>query len=153
MRLAGRSTAALGLAALVVAVARAGSAAGGVTYLPGDQVAAAFAKGAPLIETEAYKVHASRRDGPGQVEIHARDTDIIYVLTGTATFVTGGEIVGGVPTAPEEVRGPSMSGGEARTLRPGDLVIVPNGTTHWFKEVPAPMTYYVVKVRAAGESR
>jgi glc operon protein GlcG len=124
-----------------------------VRYLPAKDVAAAFAKGMPLVETEAYKVHASRRDTPGQVEIHTRDIDIIYVLTGTATFVTGGAIVGGAPTAPEEIRGPSMTGGEARTLQPGDLVIVPNGTTHWFREVPAPMTYYVVKVRAAGEGR
>ena len=34
-----------------------------------------------------------------------------------------------------------------------EVLIVPNGTPHWFKEVPARMTYYVVKVRASGDSR
>jgi glc operon protein GlcG len=30
---------------------------------------------------------------------------------------------------------------------PGDVVIIPNGVPHWFKEVQAPFDYYVVKVR------
>src|SRR6476659_10145477 len=67
----------------------------GVRYLPNDQVQAAFAKGAPMIETDAFKVLASRRDRDGQAEVHARDTDIMYVLEGTATLVTGGQVVNG----------------------------------------------------------
>lgn len=31
----------------------------------------------------------------------------------------------------------------------GDVVVIPNGTPHWFKEVKAPFLYYVVKVRQA----
>lgn len=119
-----------------------------VTYLPTDKVAAAFAKGMPLVEVENYKVHASRRDAAGQAEVHDKDTDIIYVLAGTATFVTGGSVACGKTVAPEEVRGTSVEGGETRRLSPGDVVIVPNGTPHWFKEVLGPLTYYVVKVRA-----
>jgi glc operon protein GlcG len=137
-------------AALVAlaAAAAASSAPRPVTYIAAADVAAAFEKGRPLVEVENYKIHASRREGAGQVEVHTRDTDIIYVLTGTATLVTGGTMVGGKETAPEEIRGTSVDGGETRALRPGDVVIVPNGTPHWFKEVAAPMTYYVVKVRA-----
>ena len=30
-----------------------------------------------------YKIDASHRDDPGVVEIHTRDTDIIYMLEGT----------------------------------------------------------------------
>lgn len=140
---------------MTLATAGSGSSGGGrqVTYLPADKVAAAFTKGTPLVEVENYKVHASRREAPGQVEVHTKDTDIIHVLSGTAIFVTGGTMVGGKDTAPEEIRGTSVEGGETRTIQPGDVIIVPNGTPHWFKEVPAPMTYYVVKVRAAGDAR
>ena len=46
-----------------------------------------------------------------------------------------------------------MEGGEAHELRPGDVIVVPNGTPHWFKAVPGPMTYYVVKVRAPEGAR
>ena len=130
------------------AFARSGDTPRAVRYLPADEVAEAFAQGRPLVEVENYKVHASRREAAGQVEVHTKDTDILYVLTGTATFVTGGTMVGGKEIAPEEIRGTSIEGGEVRTLHPGDLVIVPSGTPHWFKEVSGPMTYCAVKVRA-----
>lgn len=136
-------------AALATLVARAEAGARPeVTHLPSAQVAAAFAKGMPLVEVANYKVHASRREAPGQVEVHEQDTDIIHVLTGTATLVTGGTVVGGKLIAPEEIRGASVQGGTTRHLSPGDVVIVPNGVPHWFTEVPGPLTYYVVKVRA-----
>lgn len=143
----------LGLLALAVTGSPAGPASRDVVQLSAETVSAAFAKGKPLVEIENYKVHASRREAPGQVEVHTQDTDIIHVLTGTATFVTGGTMVGGRNVEPEEVRGTSIDGGQTRELRPGEVVIVPSGTPHWFKQVPAPMTYFVVKVRAVGASR
>ncbi len=153
MNVIGLAGTSLGLAALVALGPATRAAGREVTYLPSEKVAAGFAKGMPLVEQENYKVHASRREAPGQVEVHAQDTDIIHVLTGTATFVTGGTMAGGKEIGPEEVRGTAIEGGETRTLKPGDVVIVPNGTPHWFKAVPGPMTYFVVKVRAAGDSR
>lgn len=119
-----------------------------VTFIDGSSVESAFVKGMPLVEVENYKVHASHRDGPGMAEIHERDTDIVYVLEGTATLVTGGEAVDAKTTAPEEIRGAAISGGSERRLVKGDVVIIPNGVPHWFKEVPGPLNYYVVKVRS-----
>ncbi len=118
-----------------------------VTYIPADEVSAAFARGAVLVNNGTYQVHASRREAAGQVEVHVKDADIIYVLEGTTTFVTGGTMVGGKPTAQDEIRGSSVEGGETRTLTKGDVVIVPKGTPHWFKEVSGPVLYYVVKVQ------
>jgi len=151
---------ALGLAAAFLLTAGA-SASGGesvVTYIESAKVIAAFAEGKPLLEVPAYKVHASRREKPGVAEVHERDTDIIYVLDGTATLVTGGTVVDGKPTASDEIRGAAITGGESRKLAKGDVLVVPNGTPHWFKEVSGPFLYYVVKVTApapapAGEAR
>jgi glc operon protein GlcG len=123
-----------------------------VTVFAHDRVAAAFAKGIPLIETDDYKIHASRREAPGVVEIHTRDTDIAYVIRGSATLVTGGTAVDLHAIAPEELRGPFITGGETRKLVPGDVAVIPNGVPHWFKEVEAPFLYYVVKVRQAERS-
>ena len=117
-----------------------------VTYVDASHVEAAFAKGVPLLETAGYKIHASRREGPGMAEVHELDTDIIYVLDGRATLVTGGDLVGGETTAPSEVRGASIRGGETRALAKGDVLVVPSGTPHWFREVQGPFLYYVVKV-------
>jgi quercetin dioxygenase-like cupin family protein len=119
-----------------------------VIYIPSSRVAAAFAKGEPLLETGSYKVHASRREAPGKAEVHVRDTDIIYVLEGTATIVTGGRVVEGSTTAPDEIRGSSIRGGVEQQLVAGDVFIVPNGVPHWFTRVQAPFRYYVVKTAA-----
>jgi hypothetical protein len=55
--------------------------------------------------------------------------------------------VEGKETAADEVRGRRIDNGDRRTLAKGDVMIVPNGTPHWFQDVRGPFTYYVVKVR------
>jgi len=114
-----------------------------------NKVAAAFARGMPLIETNNFKVHASRREAPGIAEIHTRDTDIIYVLEGSALFVTGGKATETKTIAANELRGQTIQGGEDHQIGKGDVIIVPNGVPHWFKEVHGPLLYYVVKLTAA----
>lgn len=123
--------------------------AASVTYLPAKQVSQAFVKGMPLIRGANYKVDASHREEPGIVEVHTRDTDIIYMLEGSATLVTGGTLVDAKTIEPEEIRGRESKGGETRVITKGDVVVIPNGTPHWFREVKGPINYYVVKVRSA----
>src|SRR5437899_8326236 len=126
-----------------------------VTYIESKKVAEAFAKGAVLVGEDErmmhanrnYMVHASHREAAGVAEVHELDTDIIYVLKGTATFVTGGTAVDTKTIAPHEIRGTTIKDGATRQIIPGDVIIVPNGVPHWFKEVPSPLDYYVVKVR------
>lgn len=130
------------------ATASADAAKAPVAALPAADVLAAFAAGRPLLENDHFKIHASRRDAAGMAEVHTRDTDIVYVLQGSATLVTGGTVVAGKPTAEDEIRGASIAGGETRRIVKGDVVVVPNGVPHWFSQVDAPLLYYVVKVTA-----
>ena len=119
-----------------------------VTYFDDTQVRSAFAKGAVLFnQGESYMVHASRRETAGMAEIHTKDADIVYVLDGTATLVTGGTAVEVKTTEPDELRGSSITGGEPHQLKKGDVIVVPSGLPHWFKEVSNPFLYYVVKAR------
>lgn len=121
-----------------------------VRFFDRKTVSDAFAKGAVLsggTNGENYMVHASRRDRAGLSEVHDLDTDIIYVLDGTATVVTGGKSVDPKTIEPGEHRGASIEGGETRQLKKGDVLIVPKGTPHWFKQVDGTFLYYVVKVR------
>src|SRR5438093_2357360 len=120
------------------------------SYWEKSKVDEAFSKGSVLFDGSDgrnYMVHASRREKPGQAEIHTKDADVIYVLQGTATFVTGGEAVDGRTIAPDEIRGASIKGGSTRKISKGDVIIVPHGTPHQFLEVTNPFLYYVVKVR------
>ena len=121
-----------------------------VSFFGKNEVDESFAKGGKLLDDSAgrnYMVHTSRREGPGQVEVHTKDADILYVLQGNATVVTGGTMVDGKNIAPDEIRGREIIGGETRKLVPGDAMIIPNNVPHWFKEVQAPFLYFVVKVR------
>jgi uncharacterized protein GlcG (DUF336 family) len=136
------------LAAAAVEVTAAGShpaSAARTTYFDHDMVAAAFAKGQPLLEVPGYKVHASRRDAPGVAEVHLWETDVIYVLDGEATFVTGGTVVEPQATEPGQIRGSVIEGGVEHHLTEGDVIVVPANVPHWFKEVGAPFLYFVVK--------
>ena len=121
-----------------------------VSFYSKSEVDEGFSKGSVLFDGNGgrnYMVHTSRREGPGMVEVHTKDTDILYVLKGSATLVTGGTMVDGKPIAVDEIRGREITGGESRKIVPGDAMIIPNGVPHWFKEVQAPFLYYVVKVR------
>jgi glc operon protein GlcG len=120
-----------------------------VLFFGRQQVVTSFSEGAVLLDgtNRNYMVHTSRRDKPGLAEIHTLDTDIIYVLEGTATLVTGGNAVETKEVAANEIRGSRIEGGETRQLVKGDVIIVPNGTPHWFKEVSGQFLYYTIKVR------
>jgi len=133
----------VGAAAANRFAARAAMAA--VTQIDSAKVAAAFAKGVPLLEVEGYKIHASRRDGPGIAEVHDWETDVVYVLEGSAIVVTGGTLVDPKVTEPGQVRGPVIQGGESRRVGKGDVLVILAGVPHWFKEVQGPLTYFVVK--------
>src|SRR5947208_5121573 len=118
------------------------------TFIDSKKVAAAFAKGMPLLETVGYKVHASRRVDSGQAEIHTLDTDGIYVVEGSHTLVTGGKAIDMKTIAPNEIRGSRIEGGEEHHIAKGDAIIIPNGVPHQFTSVTGELHYFVCKPTA-----
>jgi len=116
------------------------------SYFDHDSVASKLAKGGQILKTSTYAVSGSHRDKAGQVEVHDKETDILYVTDGAATFSTGGTMVGGKDTSPGQHLGTDMRGGETHNLTRGDVVVVPAGTPHWFRNVPDHVSYFVVKV-------
>jgi glc operon protein GlcG len=120
-----------------------------VSYFPSKDVEAAFNKGAVLVDgtNRNYMIHTSRREKPGMAVVHEQDADLIRVVDGKATLVTGGSVVDPASTGPGEIRGKYINGGETFQLAKGDVMVVPAGVPHWFKDVTDPFLYYVVKVR------
>lgn len=120
-----------------------------VLFFDANRVNASFSTGAVLLDGKDrnFMVHTSRREKPGLAEVHALDTDIIYVVQGSATLVTGGQTVDAKQVEPSELRGSHIEGGTTRRLSKGQVIIVPNNTPHWFKEVDGEFLYYTIKVR------
>jgi uncharacterized protein GlcG (DUF336 family) len=117
-----RELAQIGVAAAeIAATSRNGHAA----YFSGDEVQAKFATGGLLLEKPHYKIDAGRRNGPGDVEIHEHEVDVMHVLEGTATVVAGEE---------------------THELREGDVLEIPAGVPHQFTDASDPFLYFVVKV-------
>jgi uncharacterized protein GlcG (DUF336 family)/uncharacterized RmlC-like cupin family protein len=88
-----------------------------------------------LLDAVRYKLDAGLRRGPGAAELHPTDVDVMHVIEGTATVVTGGEIVD------RRIRG-----GSAQRVERGDVLVIPSGVPHEFVEVSDPFRYFVVKV-------
>jgi glc operon protein GlcG len=118
-----------------------------VTFIDNRMVTAGFEKGRVLVNMGNYMVHASHREMDGVAEIHTLDTDLIYMLEGSATFVTGGSVPDAKVIEPNELRGSAIVSGESRRIVKGDVIVVPAGVPHMFKDVQGSLNYYVVKVR------
>ena len=94
-----------------------------------------------------HAMQISHREGNGPYEIHAAQADLIIVQSGEATLLVGGTISDGKTTAPNEIRGSSIQGGESRDLGPGDVVHIAANTPHQLRvDRGKQFTYIVVKI-------
>jgi quercetin dioxygenase-like cupin family protein len=125
------------------------SESSGVRYFARQEVSAGFAKGGYLYRSGEgnFSIMTARRDHGGDSELHRYDTDVFYVVRGSATFITGGKMVSPREIGPGETRGSGVAGGQTWHLSTGDVIVIPAGTPHWFKQVSSTVLYFVVKVR------
>jgi mannose-6-phosphate isomerase-like protein (cupin superfamily) len=87
------------------------------------------------------------RNGPGEPELHEKLADLIIVRSGSGGVLIGGKMIGGKPSAPDEVRGGSIEGGTKYPIAAGDTLYVPAGVVHQFVMDPGQaFTAMVVKV-------
>jgi glc operon protein GlcG len=128
------------------ALSAAAGSANGATFFDGDAVRAKFATGGLLLDAGSYKLDAGRRKAPGEAEYHAHTVDVMHVVDGTATIVTGGEMVGVHSVGDGELRAESVTRGELHELSVGDVLAIPAGVPHQFTRVSDPFLYFVVKV-------
>ena len=124
-----------------------------IVYADHDKVAATMKKAGPLADGPNLRVSGGFRNGPyvpadnrPTVEIHANEADLFYVVEGRSTQVLGGNVVGGKETAPGQIRGAAIEGGQTYQLGKGDVMWVPAGMPHWFPEMPEALSYLLVKV-------
>jgi len=98
-----------------------------------------------VANTDQYSINVVHRvTGAGAIA-HPGWTEVHHIIEGSATFVTGGTIVrpaqgaGGVAT---------IEGGVSRRVGKGDVVIIPENSPHWYKDVDGQITYLEVRFLA-----
>jgi mannose-6-phosphate isomerase-like protein (cupin superfamily) len=139
----------LGLFAAVQAPAPAAPA----TYLSEAELMKTLnenAKTAPAMHTapvklaDHYRINIVRRTSGQGAIAHPDGTEVHHIIDGSATFVTGGTIVRPAATAG---RGgiATIEGGQSRRVAKGDVILVPAGTPHWYKDLEGSITYLEVR--------
>jgi mannose-6-phosphate isomerase-like protein (cupin superfamily) len=103
-------------------------------------------------------VYRGKLSEPAKASVAEHDlvSEVYHVLDGSATLVTGPELVDEQrrPANQQNVRefnGPgknaaSIRNGVTYNLKPGDVVIVPAGTGHWFTRIDDHITYLMVRI-------
>jgi mannose-6-phosphate isomerase-like protein (cupin superfamily) len=119
----------------------------GPTYVDSQRVLDNFDKknANPLIPGDAYNVQTNKRTANGNIEIHEKETDIFYIMDGSATIVVGGAAVEPTQTRPGQMTAKDIRGGQSYNLKKGDVLVIPAGTPHWFKQVNGSINYLTVK--------
>ncbi len=98
-----------------------------------------------------YGTHAlklSERTASGGAEIHAHFNDVMLVMDGKATLITGGTVIDAHQGANGETTGSGIRDGVVQPIAAGDLIHIPAGIPHQL--VIAPGTTYsalVIKVK------
>ena len=118
-------------------------------FFPRATVREKLRTGGILLDAASYKLDAARREKPGEVEYHDRVADVVQVVEGKATVVTGGEMREVREVGPGELRARAVDGGTAHELREGDVLAIPSGVPHQFVDVSDPFLYFVVKIEAS----
>jgi uncharacterized protein GlcG (DUF336 family)/mannose-6-phosphate isomerase-like protein (cupin superfamily) len=136
------------IGATAATAAASDGSANGAAYFPSEAVKQRFEQGGLLLDTRGYKIDAGRRDAPGEVEYHENVVDVMRVVEGKATVITGGELVEPREVGAGELRAESIEGGTEHQLSEGDVLAVPSGVPHQFVSVSDPFLYFVVKVEA-----
>jgi mannose-6-phosphate isomerase-like protein (cupin superfamily) len=103
-------------------------------------------------------VYRGKLDAPAPDSVAEHDlvSEVYHIIEGTATLMLGPDIVGAKrrPATLETVRlfnGPGNNGSSIRNgvsydLKPGDVVVIPAGTGHWFTRIDDHITYLMVRI-------
>ena len=103
-------------------------------------------------------VHRTKLDAPANNSVAEHDhvSEVYHVISGSATLVTGPDLVNAErrPATNENVRllnGPgsnaaSIRSGVTHQLKAGDAIIIPAGTGHWFTKIDDHISYIMIRI-------
>jgi mannose-6-phosphate isomerase-like protein (cupin superfamily) len=101
-----------------------------------------------LFDAGTHSLALSVRTKSGGGEAHAHYDDIMMVVDGAATEITGGAVVDAQTGADGETRGSSVAGGHPQPIAKGDIIHILAGTPHQMIVAPGgSIRYIVVKIK------
>ncbi len=96
-----------------------------------------------------HHLEIALRKATGNAELHETQNDVFFVVSGEATLIVGGALVGSNQTEPHEFEGKTIQGGSKTKLAAGDVVHIPFKVPHQLiVEKGKEIEYFVVKIDA-----
>jgi len=91
----------------------------------------------PIVSLAPYNANLEYRVGSlsAPASTHDKDAELFYVVEGSGTVVTGGTLQGERRTNADNASGTGIEGGAPQKIGPGDFVLVPEKTPHWFTQI------------------
>lgn len=90
--------------------------------------------------TDQYRINVVHRVKPAGALAHAGNTELHYIIDGSATVVTGGTIVRGATAGAA-----TIANGVTQKVSKGDVIVVPANSPHWYSVVDGSVTYLEVR--------
>lgn len=84
----------------------------------------------PILSLAPYGVSLEYRPLAAPASLHEKDAEIMYVLEGSGTIVTGGKLVDEKRSNAANLNGTSIADGKSQAVVKGDVLIVPENTPH-----------------------
>jgi hypothetical protein len=90
-----------------------------------------------VVNAQGYPFQLEYRTGTTPPSIHPTHAELIEVVEGSCTLITGGKLVGAKPAAPGAMTqgGTAIEGGTPRKVAKGDYIMVPANTPHQYTDV------------------
>jgi hypothetical protein len=90
-----------------------------------------------VVNDEGYPFQLEYRTDTTPPSIHPTHAELIEVIEGSCTLITGGKLVGAKPVAPGAMTGSgtAIDGGSKHKIAKGDYILVPANTPHQYTEV------------------
>jgi quercetin dioxygenase-like cupin family protein len=90
-----------------------------------------------VTNVEGYAFVMEHRNATTPPTVHPGHAELIEVLEGSCTLITGGKLVGAKPLTAGSITqgGTAIEGGTARKIAKGDYIMVPANTPHQYTEV------------------
>jgi mannose-6-phosphate isomerase-like protein (cupin superfamily) len=86
----------------------------------------------PLVQADGDVAALEIWKKPGRPAVHPAQAEYVIVVDGAGTMISGGTLADAKANRPDLTEGSRIVGGTTRTLKPGDVFLVPAGVPHWF---------------------
>jgi mannose-6-phosphate isomerase-like protein (cupin superfamily) len=92
--------------------------------------------------TDRHRINVIRRTKAAGAVAHEGFAELHHIIEGSGTLVTGGTIARTTGTG----RGAAtIQNGVSRHVGPGDVILIPPGMAHWYKDLDGTITYLEVR--------